>query len=75
VNLLTEIGRAVQDTVLFIAGLLKQRETPGLICLVIVIFLFIALFVFLRSYSAEKNALQWMNAIVGKKNADFSALS
>ena len=72
-NLLSEIGLVVQDTVLNIAGLLKQRETPGLICLVIVLFLFIALAAFLRSYSAEKNALQWMNEIVGKKNIDFSA--
>ncbi len=72
-NLFTETGLAVQKAVLFIAGLLKQPETPGLICLLIVLFLFIALAVFLRSYREEKNALLWMNGIVGKKNPSFSS--
>jgi ABC-type transporter Mla subunit MlaD len=73
VNLFTETGLAVQKAVLFIAGLLKQPETPGLICLLIVLFLFIALTVFWRSYREEKNALLWMNGIVGKKNPSFSS--
>ncbi len=72
-NLFTETGLAVQKAVLFIAGLLKQPETPGLICLLIVLFLFIALTVFWRSYREEKNALLWMNGIVGKKNPSFSS--
>lgn len=72
-NMLTEIGLAVQHSVLFIAGLLKQPETPGLICLLIVLFLLLALTIFWRNYKTEKSALDWMDAIVGKKVNDFSA--
>ena len=72
-NMLTEIGLAVQHSVLFIAGLLKQPETPGLICLLIVLFLLLALAIFWRNYISEKSALDWMDAIVGKKVNDFSA--
>ncbi len=72
-NMLKEIGLAVQHSVLFIAGLLKQPETPGLICLLIVLCLLLALTIFWRNYSAEKSALDWMDAIVGKKVNDFSA--
>ncbi|PJN95223.1 hypothetical protein CNY89_09750 [Amaricoccus sp. HAR-UPW-R2A-40] len=54
------IGLVVKEGVLHVASLLKNPAAPGWVTLVLLSFLAIAVFWFIRRTRAQKNAVAWL---------------
>lgn len=66
------IGRGFQKLVLWVASLLKNDASPGLVSLVLLVLLIAAIVLFWRQVVAQGRAVTWLMGLVAKTDSGFS---
>ncbi len=74
VDLLLGVGQSVRDVVLWIAGLLKVDAAPGIVVLILLLFLVVAMLRFWLQIRERLNAVRALKRLIdtGSNSSDFS---
>ncbi len=71
-DVIVAIGSFFQQQVLYVAGLLKNPASPGLVSLGLLILLVVAMLRFWRQSTAQRKAIKWLTDLVAKTDGEFS---